>query len=392
VDTVSRRNALRMFGGAVGAAVVAGGATGMLAPASATTTTTSPPLHLDKAHYVHGEHMMLRVRHHAATTRGHVVISDSSGLRWTKRSDDGIRQVWTATAGHHGHAMIHCTLVGANRTAAAHVGMVGYRVSAVTVPRTTQIGMSSPATVWSQRLAQVGTGVSARRIFADLGKSPTDQMDLVEAAHHAGMVPVISYKVGGDGAGAAVGKYNALAEKAAAQLDSYGLPTRVTYWHEPSPDISPAQYVAGSKQLLSIFKRGHLTVGPFLNGWLLDNKLSTLTSYCPDELFGLWDWFGIDTYESGTMASPGSIKPADRIPKLIAYQASRGFSHPIGIGEYNGYSAQTISDAGNAILNNDQVAFGCMWNSTIGKGYTLTGARLAAFKQTLANPKVAQTR
>jgi hypothetical protein len=362
----------------------------MLSPASATTTKKAP-LKLDKEHYVHGEHMVLTVRHDKATTRGHVVVSDSSGLHWHKRSDDGRRQLWTATAGAHGHAMIHCTLVGANR-AAAHVGMVGYRVTRLAAPTTTQIGMSSPASVWSQRIAQVGTGVSARRIFADLGKSATDQMDLVEAAHKAGMVPVVSYKVGGDGAGAATGKYNALAEQAAAKLDSYGLPTRVTYWHEPSPDISPAQYVAGSKQLLPIFKRGHLTVGPFLNGWLLDNKLTTLTSYCPDEMFALWDWFGIDTYESGTMASPGAIKPADRIPKLIDYQAARGFNHPIGIGEYNGYSAQTITDAGNAILNHAQVAFGCMWNSTIGKGYTLTGARLAAFRQTLADPGAANAR
>jgi hypothetical protein len=379
-----------MFGGAVGAAVVAGGATGMLSPASAATAKKAA-LHLDKHHYVHGEHMRLTVRHESAK-RGHVVISDSSGLHWHKRSDDGTRQVWTATAGRHGHAMIHCTLVGANRAAAAHVGMLSYRVSRVAAPSTTHIGMSSPATVWSQRLAQVGAGVSARRIFADLCKGATDQMDLVEQAHAAGMVPVISYKVGGDGAGAATGKYNALAEQAAAKLDSYGLPTRVTYWHEPSPDISPAQYVAGSQQLLPIFKRGQLTVGPFLNGWLLDNKLTTLTSYCPDEMFALWDWLGIDTYESGTMSSPGPIKPADRIPKLISYQSSRGFSHPIGIGEYNGYSAQTITDAGNAILGHSEVAFGCMWNSTIGKGYTLTGARLAAFRQTLADPGVAKAR
>jgi hypothetical protein len=284
--------------------------------------------------------------------------------------------------------VIHCIVDGPTRAAASPIGVVGYHVARKAVALT-RIGMSSPAPVWSQRIAQVGAGVTARRIFADLAKGAYDQIDLVEAAHHAGMMPVVSYKVGGDGAGAAAGRFNGVAAKAAAKLASYGLPTTVTYWHEPSPDISAANYVAGSKQLLPLFKQGHVKVGPFLNGWLLDRKLSTLTSYSPDELFRLWDWFGIDTYESGTMASPGAIKPADRIPKLVDFVTARGFNLPLGVGEYNGYSAQTITDAGNAILHHPQVSFGCMWNSTIGKGYTLTGARLDAFKQTLASPSAA---
>jgi hypothetical protein len=261
-----------------------------------------------------------------------------------------------------------------------------------TASRAPMIGMSAPAKVWSERVKAVGSGLAARRIFGDLGSGANSQIKLVEQAHAAGMMPVISYKVGGDAAGAAAGKFNAVAEQAAAKLASYDLPTAVTFWHEPYGDMTPAQYVAASKQLLPIFKRGQLKVGPLLNGWLLDNKQSTFASFAPDELFEIWDWVGIDTYESGTMSNPGSRKPADRIPVLRKFVDSRGYNHPLGIGEYNGYSAKTIADAGNAILSTPNVWFGCMWNSTGGKGWELTGDRLEAFKGTLSDKRAAAPR
>ncbi len=144
------------------------------------------------------------------------------------------------------------------------------------------IGMSSPAGVWHQRSRAVGPGLAARRIFADLAHGPNSQIKLVEEAHRNGQLPVISYKVGGDAAGAAHGEYNAVARRAAAKLASYNRPTAVTFWHEPHGDMTPRQYVAGSRQLLPIFRRGDLRVGPILNGWLLDNQVSTFAQYCPD--------------------------------------------------------------------------------------------------------------
>jgi hypothetical protein len=259
---------------------------------------------------------------------------------------------------------------------------------AVVASGTKIIGMSAPASEWSARLQSVGPGVGARRIFADLAAGATSQIKLVEEAHAAGMLPVISYKVGSDVAGAAAGKYNAVAAQAATRLASYGKATAVTFWHEPYGDMTGAQYAAASKQLLPIFRQGKLKTGPILNGWLLDNKQSTFATYCPNELFGLWDWFGIDTYESGTVDAPGAIKPADRIPALVKYLTSRGHgSMPIGVGEYNGYSAASIANAGEALLSTSNVWFGCVWNSTGGKGYELTGDRLTAFKKTLADPR-----
>lgn len=260
----------------------------------------------------------------------------------------------------------------------------------ITKVGTPLIGMNAPANVWAQRVSEVGPGLGARRIFADLAKGPNSQIKLVEEAHAAGLLPVISYKVGGDAAGAASGRFNAVAEQAAAKLASFRRPTAVTFWHEPHNDLSAEQYVAASKQILPAFKRGRLRVGPFLNGWLLDNQVSTFATYCPDELFELWDWMGIDTYETGTMASPGKYKPADRVFALSEYVASRGFADmPLGVGEYNGYTADAIADAGEALLSTPNVWFGCVWNTTGGVGYQLTGDRLEAFRSTLADPRCA---
>lgn len=249
------------------------------------------------------------------------------------------------------------------------------------------IGMSSPASVWATRVKAVGPGLAARRIFADLRDGATSQINLVEQAHAAGMLPVISYRVGRDAAGAASGRYNAVAGQAAARLASYGLPTAVSFWHEPYGDMTPAQFVAASKQLLPIFKRGQLRVGPILNGFLLDRQQSTFGSFCPNDLLAICDWIAIDTYESGSLMAPGSYKPAGRIPALAKYLKARGSALPIGVGEYNGYSAKSIADVGEALLSTPNVWFGCVWNATGGKGYELTGDRLTAFKKALADPR-----
>jgi hypothetical protein len=278
---------------------------------------------------------------------------------------------------------------GSGLLAPAHAagGPLRTNISAILAAGTPLIGMSAPPDLWSQRCAEVGRGLTARRIFADLGRGATHQLNLVGQAHDAGLLPVISYKVGGDAAGAVNGRFNKVAAEAAAKLAAFNKPTAVTFWHEPHGDLTPAQYVAASKQILPSFKRDKLKVGPILNGWLLDRQLSTFASYAPNELFKLWDWFGIDTYETGTMENPGDVKPADRIPKMAKFVNSR---LPLAVGEYNGYSAKSIADAGEALLSTKGVWFGCVWNATGGVGYVLEGERLQAFKRTLADPRAAE--
>jgi hypothetical protein len=250
--------------------------------------------------------------------------------------------------------------------------------------------MSAPTDAWNARVRSVGRGLGARRIFADLADGPSSQIKLVEQAHAAGLLPVISYKLGRDAAGAADGRFDAVAKRAAARLAKYDLHTAVSVWHEPHGDLTGEEYVAISERLLPLFKRGRLRVGPLLNGWLLDRQVSTFESFCSDELFDLWDWFGVDAYEQGTIQSPGKRKPAERILATREYLESRGYgTMPIGVGEYNGYSAETIAAAGEALYAT-RSWFGCLWNSTGGLGHELTGDRLAAFKATLADPRRAR--
>lgn len=300
-----------------------------------------------------------------------------------------------AGAGVAGSASFTALGALAPRPAAAALGpqRPGTGLRPVLRRGTPLIGMSAPADQWALRCREVGDGLTARRIFADLASGPTSQIRLVEEAHAAGQLPVVSYKVGNDVAGAVAGDFNQVAREAAAKLASYGKPTAVTFWHEPHGDMTPADYVAASKQILPAFKRGKLRVGPLLNGWLLDRQVSTFASYAPDEMFGIWDWFGLDTYESGTMAKPGDSKPASRVTAARKFLKSRGQDHPLGIGEYNGFSGSTIGDAGEALLSTEGVWFGCMWNSNgSGKGYVLEGERLEAFRATLADPRSASPR
>ena len=117
--------------------------------------------------------------------------------------------------------------------------------------------------------------------------------------------------------------------------------------------------------------------------------MATFTAYAPDEMFEIWDWFGIDTYESGSMDDPGSRRPAERIYALAEHLQGRGIDIPMGVGEYNGYTAESIRDAGEALLSTPDVWFGCLWNATGGRGWELTGERLAAFRATLADERSA---
>jgi hypothetical protein len=95
-------------------------------------------------------------------------------------------------------------------------------------------------------------------------------------------------------------------------------------------------------------------------------------------------------YESGSEANPGPRKPADRIPAMAQFVRSRGYDLPLGVGEYNGYSAASIAAAGEALLSTPNIWFGCVWNSSGGKGLPLSGDRLDAFKQTLADARSAE--
>lgn len=250
--------------------------------------------------------------------------------------------------------------------------------------------MSAPANLWSQRLSEVGRcGLEARRIFGDLTSSGDDKMSTIREAIANGMMPVVSYKVPSV-ATAGQGGYDAWAQRAAGLLDALDVPIAVTIWHEPNGDMTGAQFVAMHERLIPIFKRGQLTVGPILNGFLLDNASGTaiFNSFTSSTLMNTWDWFGFDIYAN---ANNPTKNPGDRIPLLVNYLTSKGeATMPILIGEYNGHIASTVARTGEQILATPTVWLAMIWNAD-GRGTAratvLSGERLTAFQATKADDR-----
>lgn len=242
------------------------------------------------------------------------------------------------------------------------------------------IGLSAPANLWDQRLREVGPeGITARRIFANFTSTGKDQAALIEAAVKAKMMPVVSYKGTPTAANIAAVR---------AYLTSLGVPVTATWHHEPHNDMTPAEFRDGSKAFLAV-KSGLVKVGPILNGWLLDRRVADFESYTSPELLDAWDFLGLDSYQSGTAATPGDSMPARAIPLAVKFLAERGHAGmPILLGEYNGHTAAAIKEAGDTILAEPSVWVACAWNSTGDKYSPLVGDRLEAFKATKADSRV----
>jgi hypothetical protein len=202
------------------------------------------------------------------------------------------------------------------------------------------------------------------------------------------MMPVISYKVP-DVKTLISGGYDTWLKSTRTYLDSLNVPVTATFWHEPHGDMDPADFRAGSQKFLTLMKAPDISVGPILNGWLLDNKVSTFASYTSPSLLSQWDFVAVDSYQSGTAANPGDKLPARAIPLLAKWMDGQGFpTKPIALGEYNGHTAAAIAAAGEAILSTPEVWFGLAWNSDTETYSPLTGDRLTQFKKTKSDTRV----
>ena len=250
------------------------------------------------------------------------------------------------------------------------------------------IGMSAPATVWDKRIQEVGAnGVRARRIFADLSASGSSQLPLIRRAIADGMTPVISYKVPNP-ATLANGGYDTWLATLRTQLNDLNAPVTATFWHEPEGDMDPAVFRAASLKFFDGVDSPDIAVGPILNGWLLDRRVADFASYTDANLLNKWEFVGVDSYQSGTPANPGTDMPVRAIPLLENWMDSVGHPDtPLGVGEYNGFSAKAVADAGEILLSTPEVWFGLAWNSTAGVHVPLTGDRITAFQNTKADPR-----
>jgi hypothetical protein len=250
------------------------------------------------------------------------------------------------------------------------------------------VGMSAPANLWSQRLREVGAcGAEARRIFANLQSDGRSQSTIIQQTANAGMMPVISYKVPSV-ATLNSGGYDAWLARTRTYLDGLGVQVTATFWHEPHGNMTAADFRTGSKRFLDRVKAPRVAVGPILNGWLLDRQVSTFASYTDATLLAGWDFVAVDSYQNGTQSRPGSLLPARAIPLLETWLDRVGQpDKPIGLGEYNGFTAAAITAAGEAILSTPEVWFGLAWNSTGGAYAPLVGDRLSAYRATKADSR-----
>jgi hypothetical protein len=60
---------------------------------------------------------------------------------------------------------------------------------------------------------------------------------------------------------------------------------------------------------------------------------------------------------------------------------------PIGLGEYNGFTAEAVAEAGEVILSTPDLWFAAVWNSTAGNHVPLEGDRITAFQRTKADAR-----
>lgn len=254
-----------------------------------------------------------------------------------------------------------------------------------------RIGMSAPAYLWDQRIREVGaTGVTARRIFADLTPTGTDQLNLMRRAIADGMLPVISYKVP-DPAVLAAGGYDTWLANLRAELTGLDAEVTATFWHEPYGDMDPATFRAASLEFLEGVDAPRIAVGPILNGWLLDRKVSTFASFTDATLLDAWEFVAVDSYQSGTPSNPGPAMPARAIPLLERWMDSMGHpDKPLGVGEYNGFTAGAVAEAGETVLSTPEVWFAAAWNSTAGNHIPLADDRIAAFQRTKSDLRAAR--
>jgi hypothetical protein len=80
--------------------------------------------------------------------------------------------------------------------------------------------------------------------------------------------------------------------------------------------------------------------------------------------------------------------PARAIPLLARWMDSMGHpDKPLGVGEYNGFTAEAVAGAGETVLSTPEVWFAAAWNSTAGNHIPLADDRLTAFQRTKSDPR-----
>ena len=259
------------------------------------------------------------------------------------------------------------------------------------VPTAVRIGMSTPKAEWAERLGQVGD-IQSRRVFDNLD-SPDFAVNLATTEAAAGRMAIVSFKVpGNDWAGAGRGVYDSQLRALTARLDAVDGQVFVTLHHEPTGDGTAADYAAMMRHTLPILGApDNVDAGPIVNGFWWSKGAQGLTdaeiaAWLPADVLAVSEVVAADTYQGGTTANPGE-NAGVKITRMSSW-ADRVGVERLGLGEYNGVDAASITAAGDAILADDRFVFAAIFNSSVnnraGVDWTLTGDRLVAFQQTVA--------
>jgi hypothetical protein len=118
-----------------------------------------------------------------------------------------------------------------------------------------------------------------------------------------------------------------------------------------------------------------------------------IAQWLPTDVLRASEIVASDTYQGGTTADIGE-NAGVKIARMSAWATRVGVPR-LGIGEYNGLDAASITAAGNAILADNRYVFAAIFNSSHnnrpGVDWTLTGDRLTAFKATVARARAGAT-
>lgn len=258
-----------------------------------------------------------------------------------------------------------------------------------------RIGMSTPQAEWSKRLGETG-GVYSRRIFDDLA-TPDFALGLARSEAAAGRMAILSFKVpNNDWAGVGAGRYDAQLKALATELGAVKGRTFVTLHHEPAGDGSAAHYAAMMRRALPILGAPtNVDAGPIVNGfwWSAQGQGMTdaeIAQWLPADVLKVSEVVAADTYQGGTAVKPGE-NAGVKIRRLSGWADRTGVKQ-LGIGEYNGVDAVSLTAAGDAVLADPRFVFAAVFNSDKnnreGINWTLTGDRLVAFKATVAKSRV----
>ena len=170
----------------------------------------------------------------------------------------------------------------------------------------------------------------------------------------------------------------------------------MTLHHEPTGDGTPADYAAMMRHALPILGApSNVDAGPIVNGfWFSKTNMgytdAEINQWLPANVLSVSEVVASDTYQGGNASAPGE-NAGVKIRGMSAWADRVGGVNRLGIGEYNGVDAASITAAGNAILADDRFVFAAIYNSSVnnreGIDWKLSGDRLEAFKQTVARAR-----